>query len=65
MPLWFEIAALVLLGCIAVSLIDLCFALQNVTRNISNFGIRFETEVLPRFEAAIRNRDHGVNLPSS
>lgn len=56
MPLWFEIVVLVLLASIAVSLIDLCFALQNVTRNMSNFGIRFETEVLPRFEAAIRNR---------
>ncbi len=52
MPLWFEIAVLVLLGCIAVALIDLCFALESVTRNMANFGTRFETEVLPRIEAA-------------
>ena len=55
MPLWFEIAVLVFLGLIAVALIDLCFAMESVTRNMSNFGIRFEEEVLPRIEAAIRN----------
>ncbi len=54
MPLWFEIAVTVLLAIIAVSLIDLCFALESVTRNMSNFSIRFEEEVLPRLEAAIR-----------
>lgn len=56
MPLWFEIVVTVLLAIIAVSLIDLCFALESVTRNMSNFGIRFEEEVLPRLEAAISKR---------
>ncbi len=57
MPLWFEIVALVLLGCIAVSLIDLCFQFESINRNICNFGSRLEGEVLPRLEAAIRNRN--------
>lgn len=56
MPLWFEIAIVVLLAIIAVSSIDMCFALQSVTRNMMNFGVRFEEEVLPRLEAAIRQR---------
>jgi hypothetical protein len=54
MPLWFEIAVLIFLGLIALALIDLCFAMENVTRNMSNFGIRFEEEILPRLETAIR-----------
>jgi|HubBroStandDraft_1064217.scaffolds.fasta_scaffold404227_2 hypothetical protein len=35
MPLWFEIAVLVFLGCIAVSLIDLCFCFENMSKNLS------------------------------
>jgi len=56
MPLWFEIVVLILLGCIAVTLIDLCFHFESINRNICNFGSRFEGEVSPRIEAAIRNR---------
>jgi len=56
MPLWFEIAIIVLLAVIAVSLVDLCFALQIATKNMANFGIRFEEEVLPRIESAIREK---------
>jgi hypothetical protein len=54
MPLWFEIMVLVLLGCIAASLIDICFALESVTRNMANLGTRLETVILERLEAAIR-----------
>jgi hypothetical protein len=42
MPLWFEIAILVFLGCIAVCLIDMCFALESITKNIANMGTRLE-----------------------
>lgn len=31
MPLWFEITVIVLLAIVAVSLIDMCFALEGVT----------------------------------
>jgi hypothetical protein len=55
-PLWFEIALLVLLACIAVSLIDMCFALDSVTKNMANFGVRLEEVILDRLEAAIRDR---------
>jgi hypothetical protein len=58
MPLWFEITVLVFLGLIAVAIIDLCFALESVTRNMANFGTRFEMEVLPRIESAIRDPKH-------
>jgi hypothetical protein len=58
MPLWFEISVLVFLACIAVSAIDICFALQSVNRNIANFGTRLETTVLDRLDAAIRDRQH-------
>ncbi len=43
MPLWFEIAALVLLICIAVSAIDICFLLASLNRNICVMGSRLET----------------------
>lgn len=46
MPLWFEIVLLVLLACIAVSLIDICFALESVNKNFANFGTRLETGTL-------------------
>jgi hypothetical protein len=42
MPLWFEIAVLLILGVIAVCLIDLCFALESLTRNLANLGTRLE-----------------------
>ena len=42
MPLWFEIVALVFLGSIAVCLIDVCFALESLTRNVANLGSRLE-----------------------
>ena len=58
MPLWFEIAVLVFLACIAVSAIDICFALESVNRNIANFGTRLETEVMDRLEEIIRDLDH-------
>jgi hypothetical protein len=50
MPLWFEIAVLVFLACIAVALIDICFALESLTRNLANFGTRLESVVLPSIE---------------
>jgi len=34
MPLWFEIAVLIFLACIAVSVIDMCFALESVIRRL-------------------------------
>jgi hypothetical protein len=49
MPLWFQIVVLVLLACIAVSAIDLCFALDSLNRNFANFATRIE--------AAIRDRN--------
>jgi hypothetical protein len=58
MSLWFEIAVLVLLACIAVCLIDMCFALESLTRNVANLGTRLEAEVLPRLETAIRKGEH-------
>jgi hypothetical protein len=42
MPLWFEIAVLVLLAGIAGCLIDLCFGLESLTRNLANLGTRLE-----------------------
>ena len=59
MPLWFEIAVTVLLAIIAVSLIDMCFALASLDRNICNFGTRLETVIIERLEAAIRDRNLG------
>ncbi len=56
MSLWFEIAVLVLLSVIAACLIDMCFHLEWITKNIANFGTRFESVVLERIEAAIRDR---------
>jgi hypothetical protein len=56
MPLWFEIAILVLLACIAVSLVDLCFQFESINKNFANFGTRLEGEIVPRLEAAIRGR---------
>jgi hypothetical protein len=47
MPLWFEIAVLVLLAFIAD-------AIAGIRRNTGNLGIRLETEILPRLEAAMR-----------
>jgi len=35
MPLWFEIAVAILLACIAVSAIDLCFCCENISRNLA------------------------------
>jgi hypothetical protein len=57
MPLWFEIAVIVLLVAIAGSLIDMCLHLEWITKNIANFGTRFETVILERLEAAIRGRN--------
>jgi hypothetical protein len=57
MSLWFEIAVLVVLGVIAVCLIDMCFGLESLTRNLANLGTRLETEVLPRLEVAIRGKE--------
>jgi hypothetical protein len=54
MSLWFEIVVLLLLGCIAVALIDMCFQFESINRNFINFGIRLETEFLERLEAAIK-----------
>jgi hypothetical protein len=45
MPLWFEVAVLILLACIAVCGIDVCFALESVNKNIANLGIRLETVI--------------------
>jgi hypothetical protein len=45
MPLWFEIALLVLLACIAVCLIDICFALESLSRNLANLGSRMEAAI--------------------
>ena len=45
MPLWFEIAVLVLLASIAVALIDICFRLESVNRDFVNFAIRLETAI--------------------
>jgi hypothetical protein len=59
MPLWFEIAVLMILAVIALGVIDMCFALESVTRNFANFGTRLETVILDRLEAAIRDRDQG------
>jgi hypothetical protein len=64
MPLWFEIAVLVILGVIAACLIDMCFHLEWITKNLANFGTRLETVVLPRMEAAIRDRDKGNPRPT-
>ena len=58
MPLWFEITVLVLLACIAVCLIDMCFAVESLTRNLANLGTRLESEILPRLETAIREEEH-------
>lgn len=49
MPLWFEIAVLIALAVIAE-------ALGGIRRNTANFGMRFESEILPRLEAAIRGK---------
>ncbi len=35
MPLWFGIAVVVLLACIAVCVIDLCFCFENISRNLA------------------------------
>jgi hypothetical protein len=48
MPLWFEIAVLTFLACIAVCLIDMCFALESITKNIANMGTRPETVINKR-----------------
>jgi hypothetical protein len=56
MSLWFEIAVLVLLACIAMALVDLCFQFESINKNIANFGTRFESVVLERIEAAIRGK---------
>lgn len=56
MSLWFEIAVVILLGVIAASLVDLCFHLEWITKNIANFGTRLESVVLPRLESAIRGQ---------
>jgi hypothetical protein len=61
MSLWFEIVVLVLLACIAVSLIDMCFTLESVTKNFANFGTRLETVILDRLEAAIRDRHQDLS----
>jgi hypothetical protein len=50
MPLWFEIAVLVLLAAMVVKL-------SVIENNIANFGIRLETVILERLEAAIRKRN--------
>jgi hypothetical protein len=51
MSLWFEIAVLVLLAAIAGCLLDMCFHLEWITKNIANLGTRLETVLLPRMEA--------------
>jgi len=51
MSLWFEITVLVLLACIAVALIDICFQFESMNRNFCNFGTRLEGVILPRMEA--------------
>jgi hypothetical protein len=58
MSLWFEIAALVVLVCIAVAGIDICFQLESINRNFANLGTRLETEggVVDRLETVIRER---------
>jgi hypothetical protein len=48
MPLWFEIAVLLFLGCIAVCLIDMCFTLESITKNIANMGTRLEIVIEKR-----------------
>ena len=53
MPLWFEIAVLVLLGAIV-------FELAEVQSNIANLGTRLETVMLDRIEAAIRDRNKAI-----
>lgn len=53
MPLWFELAVLVLLACIAVSAIDICFALESVNKNI---GVGAE-----RLREVIENRSSSVS----
>jgi len=58
MSLWFEIAVMLLLGVIAVCLIDMCFALESLTRNLANLGTRLESAVLPRIETAIRGEEN-------
>jgi hypothetical protein len=59
MPLWFEVSVVVFLACIAVCLIDMCFALESLTRNLANLGTRLESVVLPRIEAtAIRGKEN-------
>jgi hypothetical protein len=50
MPLWFEIAVVILLlGIIA--------KLRGIECNIANFGTRLETAMLDRLEEIIRDRD--------
>jgi hypothetical protein len=58
MPLWFEVVVLVLLACIAVCLIDVCFQLESINKNFANFGTRLEAEALPRLETAIRKGEN-------
>jgi hypothetical protein len=45
------------LAAIAGCLLDMCFHLEWITRNIANLGTRLETVVLERVEAAIRGRN--------
>jgi hypothetical protein len=56
MPLWFEIAVLVLLAGIALSLFDICLHLESINKNFCNFGTRIET-VMERLEAVIKKAE--------
>ena len=58
MSLWFEIAVLVVLGVIAVCLIDIGLAMESLTRNFANFGTRLASAILPRLEAAVRGKEN-------
>ena len=51
MPLWFEIAVLAFLPCIAVSAIDVCFALESINRSIAA-GAERVREVIEKSQSA-------------
>jgi len=53
MPLWFELAVLIFLACIAVSAIDICFALESVNRNIATGAERVREAIEKSHPATI------------
>jgi hypothetical protein len=55
MPLWFELAVLVLLAAMVLKL-------SVIEHNIANLGIRLETVMLDRLEQILRQRNSRTNL---